>query len=265
MGIWSGTSGLNTLTLGVGDTVERPFINKNGTFLAMLHESEGKREAILWSLAEGNEAWRVELTHSTYLLAVNRNGNTLAAADENTLTIFNQNGRQSRSREFNAKIRGLYFTDDDSSVLLILDTTVMKVELEDLSRAITTSYSKTVEDLSFSPDGKLLAATTGRDVNVQDIASGQILASWITAARVNDLCFLASGREILTGDSQNRATVWNWRPEDWIDRACQRLTRNLSELEMQNYLPGIPYRATCPDLLPLSREQLVNEMFPGSD
>jgi len=263
-GVWSESSGSRTLTSNAGYAVSHPFSNRNGTMLATLHDAERKHEAIVWSLADGNVAWRVDLTPLTYLLAVDGDGNTLVAADENTLTVIDRGNPQKRSREFNANIRDLYFTDDDTSVLVILDSTVVKVDVKNLSRAVSTSYSNTVQDVSFSPDGRLLAVTTGSDVNVQDIATGQILSSWITDDWINDLCFLASGREVLTGDNQNRATVWNWRPEDWIEGACKRLTRNLSELEMQKYLPGIPYRATCPGLETLSRDQLVNEMFPDT-
>jgi len=264
-GVWSESSGLRTLSPDAGYAVSRPFGNRQGTFLATLHDARGKHEAIVWSLPDGKEVWRADLTPSTWLLAVGEGGDTLAAADENTLTIIDRVGTATRSLEFNAKIRGVYFTADDAVVLLILDSAVMKVGLEDLSRATATHYSNSVGEASFSPDGKLLAVSTGLDVNVQDIASGKILSSWVTGARINDLCFLASGDRILTGDSQNRATVWNWRPEDWIEGACRRLTRNLTETEMQKYLPGVPYRATCPGLAPLSREQLVNEMFPGPD
>lgn len=32
------------------------------------------------------------------------------------------------------------------------------------------------------------------------------------------------------------------------DRACQRANRNPIRAEWQHYLPGEPYRPTCPDL-----------------
>jgi len=264
-GIWSESSGAYTLAPEAGYAVSRPFGNRQGTFLATLHDAAHKHEAILWQLPAGNEVWRIDLPPLTWLLAVNANGDTVAAADENRLSIFRRGNPLPRSREFNATIRGLFFTDDDASILLILDSTVVKVDAEDLSRSIATSYSNTVQEAGFSPDAKLLAVTTGHDVNIQDIATGQVLSSWTTAAGVNDLCFLANGHQVLTGDSQNRVTVWTWSPEDWVARACRRLTRNLSDLEMQKYLPGDSYRETCPDLTPLSREQLVDKMFPGSD
>jgi hypothetical protein len=49
---------------------------------------------------------------------------------------------------------------------------------------------------------------------------------------------------------EGRATarVWLWCTQDLIELACLRLTRNLTQEEWKQYLPGEPYRKTCPDL-----------------
>lgn len=35
---------------------------------------------------------------------------------------------------------------------------------------------------------------------------------------------------------------------DLVAQACATVTRNLTREEWERYLPGEPYRATCPDL-----------------
>jgi WD40 repeat protein len=49
---------------------------------------------------------------------------------------------------------------------------------------------------------------------------------------------------------QSVAQVWWWLPEDLIDLACDRLTRNLTQEEWRLYFGEEPYRVTCPNLPP---------------
>lgn len=43
-------------------------------------------------------------------------------------------------------------------------------------------------------------------------------------------------------------TVWQWRFEDLADEACRRLSHNLTRAEWRQYVAGVPYRRTCPNL-----------------
>ena len=54
--------------------------------------------------------------------------------------------------------------------------------------------------------------------------------------------------EIKTAGNDNYATLWLWRPEDLISKACERLTQNLSAIEWQDYLGDMSYQKTCSHL-----------------
>ncbi len=65
---------------------------------------------------------------------------------------------------------------------------------------------------------------------------------------VNAVAFSPDGTRVATASSDGSAKVWLWLPEDLINEACSRLTRNLTPKEWCQYLPGEPYCKTCPNL-----------------
>ena len=73
-------------------------------------------------------------------------------------------------------------------------------------------------------------------------------AQALTQQYVQDLSFSKDGRYLATAGNDNFATLWLWQPEDLISKACERLTRNLSTKEWQDYLGHIPYQKTCSHL-----------------
>jgi hypothetical protein len=81
------------------------------------------------------------------------------------------------------------------------------IQMDEIGRI---SHPGEAWDLSYSPDGKLLAAS-----------------GWTPQTGI--LLHPASGQELMA-------------------EACNRLTRNLTPAEWRQYLGSEPYAATCPDL-----------------
>ena len=109
-----------------------------------------------------------------------------------------------------------------------------------------------VGGVAFSPDGRF-AATTGTDgtTRVFDVADGH------EVARVNqlsiDFVFSPDSRTLMTLVGTDRSNVdelsnTSLVVSDLVAQACATVTRNLTREEWERYLPGEPYRATCPDL-----------------
>jgi hypothetical protein len=69
-----------------------------------------------------------------------------------------------------------------------------------------------------------------------------------TSTFIHSIGFSPDGRYLATAAEDDDLTLWAWRSQDLIDRACGHLSRNLSAKEWQDFLPGIPYRPTCPNL-----------------
>lgn len=109
--------------------------------------------------------------------------------------------------------------------------------------------------VAFSPDGTRLA-TGGGDPSVQghgsarvfDTATGAELARLDHDGPVAAVAFSPDGALIATGSMDGSARVWCTGPDQLIEQAASRLTRNLTEKEWKRYFGDEPYRKTRPDL-----------------
>mgnify|MGYP003544899445 CR=1 FL=1 len=68
------------------------------------------------------------------------------------------------------------------------------------------------------------------------------------STNIKTIGFSPDGQYIATASQDDDLTLWAWRTEDLIDRACRHLTRNLDRKEWQDFLPDTPSHPTCPNL-----------------
>ena len=110
------------------------------------------------------------------------------------------------------------------------------------------SHEYPIGTVVFSPDSKWIA-TAGKDstARVWEATSGCEVSRMTFGGEAVIVGFSPDGRW-LAGYSGDEALVWLWRSEDLISEACNRVTRNLTRAEWEQYLPGEPYRLTCPNL-----------------
>ena len=134
-------------------------------------------------------------------------------------------------------------------------------------------HSDGVNAIAFSPDGKYLAtASDDKTVRIRKITSGKKFPQTSgkkfphlahrnfaqTSGKkiprldhrndVNAVAFSQDENYLVTVSDDNIVRVQPWRSPDLVDRACNYLTRNLTEEEWNYYLGDEPYRKTCPNL-----------------
>jgi WD40 repeat protein len=131
---------------------------------------------------------------------------------------------------------------DDNTVRIWEITSGKKVEFP-------LEHSDGVNAIAFSPDGKYLAtASDDNTVRIWEITSGKKVAHLAHRNDVNAVAFSQDENYLVTVSDDNIVRVQPWHSQDLVDRACNYLTRNLTEKEWNQYLGNEPYRKTCPNL-----------------
>jgi WD40 repeat protein len=109
-----------------------------------------------------------------------------------------------------------------------------------------------VTTVAFSPDGRYAATAGTKDMTrVFEVVDGHEVAR--VAQRSLDLVFSPDSRTLIMASGTVRKNLDEvsrvlFLAPDLIAQACATLMRNLTPEEWEHYLPGEPYRATCPDV-----------------
>jgi WD40 repeat protein len=132
--------------------------------------------------------------------------------------------------------------DDDGGVL---DNSVTFWDVD--SGNLSSGHTGTVSSVSFSPDGKLLASSGGNNnIIIWDVLTHQPIGDPLTEkAWITDVAFSPDGKMLAAGEDDNNVVLWDMDLASWVETACERAGRNLSQNEWQQFFPGEAYRVTC--------------------
>jgi hypothetical protein len=95
---------------------------------------------------------------------------------------------------------------------------------------------------SMLPIGVLDQLSTSLTLEDRDVYMRYRVAS---KAEFVPLGFMGKERHLITWNASNSYQVWDTDPESWLERACRRAGRNLTQVEWVQYFPGEKYRKTC--------------------
>jgi WD40 repeat protein len=117
-----------------------------------------------------------------------------------------------------------------------------------------------VSSLAFSSDGKYVVSGSWDDTaRVWEASTGGEIARMTHDNNVSSLTFSPDGKYVVSGSLDDTARVWIYRPDDLIDSACSRVTRNLTRAEWKLYIRDtMPYQAVCPNL-PIEPEVIITQ------
>jgi hypothetical protein len=114
-----------------------------------------------------------------------------------------------------------------------------------------TGYNAQVNGVTFSPDGRLLAtASSDRAVRLWEVATGQPHGPPLSGHtnEVYGVAFSPDGRLLATTSADQTVRLWDSKFTSWLASGCALVKRNLSLVEWNQLLAGVPYDRTCPDL-----------------
>ena len=110
------------------------------------------------------------------------------------------------------------------------------------------SNSEGIAIVAFNPTGDILASgLTDGTIIFWDIASGMPMGPVLQAhsARIQNIAFSSDGEKMISTSFDGSAYIWDVDPESWIERVCEKVSRNFTQEEWSYYFPGEPYRKTC--------------------
>ena len=181
-----------------------------------------------------------------------------AASGNEMARLANQSG----VRAVAVSADGRYVATGTGRAAQVFDVATAK----EVSRITRRSDEGEVLAVAFSPDGRYVViggedytgtATPSGSARVFDAASGKEVSRMISDGSVRAVRFLEGGRYLMTAsvttadNSKSQAVVARHllRPQDLIDDACARFTRNLTQDEWKQYVGAeVPYHRTCSSL-----------------
>jgi WD40 repeat protein len=105
-----------------------------------------------------------------------------------------------------------------------------------------------VNAFAFSPDGNYMALGDNNGlIRILSLPDGHEFSQLQYDESIKQIAFHPDGQQIAALGWET-ALLWQWNPIDWFSETCQRLSRNLTHAEWQEYFGNEPYQATCSNL-----------------
>lgn len=127
------------------------------------------------------------------------------------------------------------------------DGTVKIWDAESGKEHVTIAQGSAVSQASWSEDGSRIAtASQDSSAQVWDAENGKELTRIRHRHPIDGVAFLPDGSSLVTAGS-GFVEIHRLRAEQLVLQLCQRIRRNLTSDEWQDYLGTLPYRRTCGD------------------
>ncbi|MFZ6029765.1 MAG: CHAT domain-containing protein [Chloroflexota bacterium] len=275
--VWNVITGQEISRMNHDDTVISIALSPNG---AQVLSGSWDKTARLWDLASGKELARLPHDDAVNSVAFSADGKwLLSGSDDSTARVWDAYTGQEISRmTHDDKVTVVAFVPDSEWVVSGSEDGTARVWNAITGKEITRLvHEYGVQSIAVSEDGKWIVSgemhrpLTGAIGNeetlsypnsmarVWEVISGREIARMIHKATregvpngVRSVAFSPDGRWIVSADSEGDVFVWLYRPEDLIESACVRVSRNLTFAEWREYVgEGIPYEVTCdPNIYP---------------
>ncbi len=213
----------------------------------------------VWDMNDLAAAPRVLSGHedTVWSVALSADGQWLASGShDHTVRVWDMNDLSSPPRVLSGHedwVTSVAFSADGRWLASSSYDRAMRVwDMNDLSSPprVLSGHESWVSAVAFSPDGRWLASGSyDRTLRVWDMNDLAVAPRVLNGheAVVFSVAFSPDGRWLASGSGDYTARVWIATLEELAEIGCQRVYRNMTHEEWNRYLPGEPYRVTCPN------------------
>jgi WD40 repeat protein/energy-coupling factor transporter ATP-binding protein EcfA2 len=204
--LWSLDGTLLDTLKGHNARVNSVVFNQNGRTLASASNDKMIR---LWQIKPSGLNVLGRYPEGVYNLSISRDGQLIAAASPNLIKIMQRDGKVIGECQEIGPVKAIEFSPDTKTVAIGSDTTLKLWDLQ--SKLIHTigQHSKSIASLSFSPDGKEIAAADfAGEMKFWDLSGQLLYTNKVHDAEIYEIRFSPDGQKIATASWDKTVKIW---------------------------------------------------------
>ncbi|WP_136810852.1 toll/interleukin-1 receptor domain-containing protein [Desulfosediminicola flagellatus] len=265
--IWDWQTGREVGHLQTDKAKTSVAFSPDGKYLAVgghdgiVHVLDATNAHVVKELQQEDPIKKNEIIYNLVQITFSSDGHSIAAATgrvskDSVLTIGEttlwniDSGKKIVSKKHEGQVERVAFSRNGEFLVSIDQKGMVNVwATTDGSEIRTMKHEEriTKATIDFSPDDKYLLIAFDNKAKILEVATGKEIARREhPSGELLDAIFSPNSKYLATASTDATAGLWLWRPDDLIEEACNRLSRNLTQEEWRQFMGDeIAYEVIC--------------------